>query len=89
MAPHLKGAGSTVKTEDRHVTMYVRLLNEGTDVTRPTEAVPLPNGLFKLLPTRDYDPGDEEWEFPPLSVVSGEFQKWSSGEILVAVKAKR
>jgi hypothetical protein len=79
---------SAVKTKDHHVTIYVRLLNEGTEITRPTEAVALPNGLFKLLPTPDYDPKDEVWEFPPSSVVSGEFQEWSSGEILVAIKAK-
>jgi hypothetical protein len=77
-----------VQTEDQRVTIYVRLLDEGTDVARQTEAVLLPNGLLKLLPVSEYGPEDELWEFPPSSVVLGEFQKWSAGEIFVAVKAK-
>jgi hypothetical protein len=41
-----------------------------------------------LLPTEDYDPENEIWEFPPASVVAAEVQRWSSGEILVAVPLK-
>jgi len=42
--------------------VYVRLLNEGTAVFRPTEALELGGGLFKLVATSDYDPEDEQWE---------------------------
>jgi len=52
-------------------TLYVRLLNEGVEVYRPTQAVPVGDGIYKLLPTPDYDPTDEEWEFTPGSTVRG------------------
>ena len=66
--------------------VFVRLLDEGTVVSRPTEALALGNGLFKILPTADYDPEDEAWEFPPGSIVRCENRKDSSGEYSLAVK---
>lgn len=69
------------------VKIYVRLLNEGTEVSRSTEALDLGNGLFELLPTPDYDPEDEDWEFCPGSVVRCERRFGSSGEHLLAVRA--
>jgi hypothetical protein len=69
----------------RRVIIFVRLLNEGTEVSRPTEAVDFGNGLLKLLPTPDYDPEDETWEFPPGSIVRGEKRDVGSGERLFAV----
>ncbi|MGB4101341.1 MAG: hypothetical protein WBK91_05495 [Alphaproteobacteria bacterium] len=51
------------------VTVYVQLLEEGTDTIRPTQAMPLGGDLYKLLPTPNYDPEDEIWEFVPGSVV--------------------
>ena len=49
--------------------IYIPLLNEGTDVSRPTEALDLGNGLFEVLPSPNYDPENEEWAFPPHSIV--------------------
>ena len=54
-----------------NVEIYVNLLGEGTPCSRPTQAQVLENGLFKLLPTENYDPDDEHWEFPPGTVVRG------------------
>lgn len=69
------------------VTIYVQLLEEATFTARPTEAVPLENGLYKLLPTPDYDPEDEKWEFPPGTIVRTVKRKSSSGdEYPLAVK---
>jgi hypothetical protein len=51
------------------VKIYVRLIDEGTEVSRPTEALDLGNGLLELLPTPDYDSEGETWEFGPGSVV--------------------
>jgi hypothetical protein len=67
--------------------IYVRLLDEGTEVSRPTEALDLGGGLFKILPTADYSADDESWEFPPGSTVRVEKVKNDSGEYLRAVKA--
>ena len=49
--------------------VYVELLEEGTDTWRPTQAIPLGNNLYKLLPTPDYNPKDEIWQFLPGTVV--------------------
>ena len=65
--------------------IYIRLLDEGTDVFRPTEAEALEGGFFRLLPTPEYDPDDEHWEFTPGSVVRGVLQKLDGEAILVAV----
>lgn len=51
------------------VEIYVRLLDEGTECSRPTQALVLGEGLFKLLPTENYAPDDEHWEFLPGSTV--------------------
>lgn len=51
------------------VEVYVPLKDEGTPTIRPTQAVPMGGDLFKILPTPDYDPEDETWEFLPGSVV--------------------
>ena len=51
------------------VTVYVRLLDEGTEVVRPTLAEEVAPSLYRLLPTQDYDPADEIWEFPPGSLI--------------------
>ena len=51
-----------------------------------TEAVPIGDGLFKILPTPDYEPKDEIWEFPPGSIVRCETPQDDSGEYIFAVK---
>jgi len=66
-------------------TIYIRLLDEGTEVFRPTEAEELAGGLFMLLPTPDYDPDDEHWEFGPGSLVRGVIRQLEGDAVLVAV----
>lgn len=46
--------------------VYVRLLDEGTDVWRPTA---LPDGIFQLAEPDGYDFEAEIWEFPPRAKV--------------------
>ncbi len=46
-------------TDSNTEIIFVRLLNEATDVFRPTTAIVVGNGNFKILPTVDYDPNDE------------------------------
>lgn len=65
-------------------TIYIQLLDEGTRVSRPTQGVLLGNNLYRVLPTSDYDPNNERWEFLPGSVVRCRVENWSSGDILVA-----
>jgi len=53
--------GSSIRT----IEIYVPLLNEGTDVLRPTQGRVIGPDEVQVLPTPDYDPGIEEWSFPP------------------------
>jgi hypothetical protein len=70
------------------VRIYVRLLDEGTEVGRPTEGLDLGGGFFKILPNEHYDPEEEKWEFPPGSVVRGERIGDASGAYLRAVSSR-
>lgn len=67
--------------------IFIQLLGEGTNVWRPTLAENLGDGLFKVLPTPNYNPEDEVWEFPPGSVVRTVEKSLSNGKALVAIKA--
>lgn len=42
----------------RTTEIYIRLLHEGTECSRPTQALDLGNGLFKVLPISNYDAED-------------------------------
>lgn len=71
---------------DKTVKIYIRLRQEGIECSRPTQALDLGDGLFKVLPTPDYDPEDEVWEFPPDSIVRSQVQRSNGGEFLLAIK---
>jgi len=66
------------------VEIYIPLLNEGTAVIRPTKGLPVGEMRFKVLPTPNYSPELEEWEFPPGTVVECAIEKRGSREVLVA-----
>ena len=51
------------------VEIYIPLLNEGTDVLRPTKGLVVGPDIVQVVATTDYDPAIEEWEFPPGSKV--------------------
>jgi hypothetical protein len=71
---------------DTELMVYVRLLDEGTDVWRPVRASVLPDGTFRLLEPDGYDPKTEKWEFPPSTKVRCVTRKFADGdEGLVAV----
>jgi hypothetical protein len=66
------------------VTIYVALLNEGTDCWVPVEASQQDDGSFVIYGDI---PEDDEWQFAPGSRVLCEPRKFSQGEAgLVAVK---
>jgi len=58
---------------DETTTIYIRLLDEATTCWRPTQATAMPDGNYRVLPTTNYDPTDEVWEFAPGSTVHCEF----------------
>lgn len=69
--------------------IYIQLLDEGTPVWRPTEGEMVADMVFKVLPTENYDPEDEHWEFPPGTIVRCKKQikhNQEAQEVLVAVE---
>jgi hypothetical protein len=66
-------------------TIFVRLLDEGTDVLRPVQATILAFGGFRIVEPEDYDAEYEVWEFKPGSVVRCEERHVENETILVAV----
>jgi hypothetical protein len=79
----LVAAASHIKTMFKSI--YVRLLNEGTDVYRPAVAHEIEHGIYEILPTADYDAADEEWEFPPESHVRIEKRESEDGDHFIAI----
>jgi hypothetical protein len=66
--------------------IFVRLLNEGTDVWRPTTGRRVDNMVFEVLPTPEYEYQDEDWEFVPGTIVECEEQQRGEDRIVVAVR---
>ncbi len=73
--------------EEDIVEIYVRLLEEGgTEVFRPTKAIHIQDNTYRILPTENYDPDDEIWEFLPGVVVQGKVaSSVKGGTFLMAV----
>jgi hypothetical protein len=72
--------GSSTNT----VEIFIPLVNEGTDVVRPTQGAMLGENQFQVLAAPNYDPVDEEWEFPPGSRVRCETEMRGGRSVLVA-----
>ncbi len=66
--------------------IYIPLLNEGTNVWRPTEGEKIFDMIFKVLPTPNYDPENELWAFPPGTLVRCIYESKSGETILVAIE---
>jgi hypothetical protein len=64
-------------------TVYVALLNEGTDVWRPVAAAQVGPALYRLLGPV---PEDEGWQFQPGEVVRCEARVLSGKQALIAVE---
>jgi hypothetical protein len=64
-------------------TIYMLLLNEGTDVWRPVKATLVSADAYRV---EGEMPDDEEWMFAPGSVVRCELRTFSDGEGMAAVE---
>jgi hypothetical protein len=64
-----KSCMSVPQDTDTEMVVYVRLLDEGTEVWRAVGATPLPGGTFPLQEPDDYDPVAETREFSPSTKV--------------------
>ena len=77
-------ADEILNTKKTRKQVYVRLLNEGTNVFRPVSAIQIDAGLYQLEGFDIYDPDDEEWEFLPGTVVLVEEQILGGKQVLLA-----
>ena len=66
-------------------TIYIRLLDEDIDVWRPVKAKKDVTGNAYLILEEEI-PEDENWEFPPGSLVRVEQRVLENGPVLVADK---
>jgi hypothetical protein len=53
----------------KEVPIYITLLDEGSPTMRPTTAIALGNGLYRMMSIPNYDSEDEAWKFLPGSTV--------------------
>lgn len=60
---------SARQDSDTEAVVYVRILDEGTDVWQPVRAKALRDGTFRLVEPGGYDPAAKGWEFPPRTTV--------------------
>ena len=67
-------------------TIYVALLEEGTDVWRPVQAQKQSDGSYIIVSPNDA-PDDEKWQFNTGNAVRCEVRRLAGGEHLVAVSA--
>ena len=72
-------------------TVYVYLLEEGTDVWRPVRAVRVQDNWHRIVSVNS-DPDAEKWQFTTGDIVRCEMRSLSEGEkyreVLVAVEKK-
>lgn len=68
-------------------TVYVRLLDEGTDVYRPTRARHVTGNLFQLAADDSYDERLETREFLPGAIVCTEQRILEGERLVVAVSS--
>jgi len=71
------------------VEVFVRLMDEGITTFRPTEALIVGENEYKLLPSKNYDPSDEVWEFFPGTIVNCKKIQIEGVFRLIAIKEAR
>ena len=67
------------------ITIYVYLLDEGTDVWRPVDAIHIKDDIYQINPERAI-PETETWQFLPGDIVRCEEKQLLKGKHLVAIE---
>jgi len=66
--------------------IYIRLMDEGTDVFRPVFATKISDQVYEIDTSNPYDQEDEVWEFLPGARVRVESRFLSGQAELVAIE---
>jgi hypothetical protein len=61
--------GMPARDQTPDATIYVRVLNEGTEVFRPVPAKSWPDSCYQVGGADIYLPAEEQWEFEPGAIV--------------------
>lgn len=72
--------------KEKIINIYIKLLNEGTEVYRPVPAMMYKDDTYRVLGDDIHDPTDEEWEFLPGTLVLVNTKNISGENLIVAVK---
>jgi hypothetical protein len=65
--------------------IFVKLLNEGTEVWRPVKAESLDNGLYKIISNNK---ADEIWEFKSGETVTCSTKTFADGKTVLVASEK-
>jgi hypothetical protein len=68
--------------------IYIKLVDEGTEVFLPANAYRLGENLYRIEQSKAYESEDQLWEFSPGAEVYVEPKKLSTGVALVAISQK-
>lgn len=74
-------------SQDRIVTVFMPLSDEGVAVWRPVDAEALPSGWYRIVSVNE-QPAHESWAFPTGAVVVCDLRHLSGGECLVVSSAR-
>jgi hypothetical protein len=72
------------RRDDASSVIYVRLLNDGVGVLRPTRGTRIYGDVYLLKAPTGYDSRCEKWEFPPGTNVVCAREIHSGSEIIIA-----
>lgn len=76
-----------VSDKNEIVTIYIPLLNEGIEVSRPTKALILDFNRYKVFGINGGTPENEEWKFSPGSIVECLLKNVNKQNVLIAYKS--
>ncbi len=65
-------------------SIYVRLLNEGTEVWKPYKGEQISSKVYRLISEQELDENNVKPEFKPGDIVRVEIKKFSDGQFLTA-----
>jgi len=65
------------------LTIYVALLDEGSDCWRPVDAEHVDRDLYKIV---EAVPEDERWQFKTGNIIRCQRHEFQDGTVLVAVE---
>jgi len=74
-----------MKEKSNIITIHVYLLDEGTDVWRPVEAIHVAESVDQIIPASTI-PEAETWQFSPGKMVRCEERRLLRGDCLVAIE---